>query len=258
VVRGNAPVVFRTADGTVDTAVRTGGGFIRKAYRGELEGINGSGAIVVTNVVAMESYLRSVVANEVPPSWPTEALRAQAVAARTYAMRERADRAGQSFHVYDSTKSQVYPGMQLYDDQWNLVRSYEDARTDAPVSSTTGQYLQSGGIPAFTQFSSSNGGWTAAGFFPYLPRQRDDWDRAATANPYREWTATVSAATVEGRFPAIGALQRIRVVARDGGGEWGGRVTELRLEGSAGTATVSGDTAVRAALGTRSSYFTFG
>jgi SpoIID/LytB domain protein len=257
-VRGNAPVTFRTSDGITDTAIRAGGSFVRKAYRGDIEGVNSGGSIVVTNIVAMEAYLRSVVANEVPPSWPTEALRAQAVAARTYAMRERRDRSDQSFHVYDSTRSQVYPGVRLYDEQWNVVRSYEDGRTDAAVQATAGRFLLSAGVPAFTQFSSSNGGWTAAGSFSYLPQQRDDWDRSATANPYRQWSGSVSAATLESRYPQVGRLIRIRVLERSGGGEWGGRVLRMALEGSSGSVTVSGDTGIRAALGARSSDLAFG
>jgi SpoIID/LytB domain protein len=247
-------VTFRADDGTVDTAVRGSSGFTRKAYRGALEGRRSASSIIVTNVVPLESYLRSVVPNEVPASWPVEALKAQAVAARTYAMRERLDRSGQSFHVYDSTKSQYYPGLFLYDSSWAIVRRYEDTRTDTAVAGTAGFFMMAEGQPALTQFSSSNGGWTARGGAAYLPLQRDDWDRAATANPYREWTRSVSVTRLEGLYPAIGRLTSLRVLERDGGGEWGGRVTKLGIAGSAGTVTVSGDAAVRAALGVPSSY----
>jgi SpoIID/LytB domain protein len=256
-VRGNAPVDFRPTDGTVDTAVRTSGGFVRKEYRGVLEGVNTSGSIAVTNTVPLESYLKSVVPSEVPAAWPAEALRSQAVAARTYALREKYDRAGSAFDVYDSTASQVYLGRRLYDDQWSVVRDYEDPRTDSAVQATAGAVLEYAGVPAFTQFSSSNGGWTASGSHPYLPGQRDDWDRAATANPYREWTDAVTAQTLEARYPQLGRLTRIRVVERDGGGMWGGRIRVLILEGTSGSVSVSGDTQVRAALDTRSSYVAF-
>jgi peptidoglycan hydrolase-like amidase len=115
-----------------------------------------------------------------------------------------------------------------------------------------------GGIPSFTQFSSSNGGWTARGSQPYLPIQADGWDAAAAPNPYLDWTTTVGAAALESRYPSIGTLQAVRVTERDGGGLWGGRVLTVVLEGSAGSVTVSGDGAIRSALGTRSSYLTFG
>ena len=256
-VRAGTPVTFRPTDGTIDTAVRTGSGFIRKGYRGELEGVTISGSVAVTNVVAVEAYLRSVVANEVPAAWPVNALRSQAVAARSYALRERHDRSGNSFHVYDSTRSQVYPGMVLYDDQWRVVRTYENARTDAAVRDTSGVFLEVDGVPAFTQFSSSNGGWTVRGSYAYLPQKQDDWDRAATANPYREWSDTMSASALESRYPQVGTLRRIRILERDGGGEWGGRITKISIDGSAGSVTVSGDLSIRGALGVRSSYLTF-
>ena len=211
----------------------------------------------MTNVVAVEAYLRAVVASEVPAAWPVNALRSQAVAARSYALRERHDRSGNSFHVYDSTRSQVYPGMVLYDDQWRVVRTYENARTDAAVRDTSGVFLEVGGVPAFTQFSSSNGGWTVRGSYAYLPQKQDDWDRAATANPYREWSDTMSASALESRYPQVGTLRRIRILERDGGGEWGGRITKISIDGSAGSVTVSGDLSIRGALGVRSSYLTF-
>jgi SpoIID/LytB domain protein len=256
-VSGGNPVTFRTDDGTIDTAIRRSSGFDRKGYRGSLQGRSASGTVQVINIVAVEDYLRSVVPSEMPPSWPADALRAQAVAARTYALRERNDRSGTAFHVYDSTKSQVYRGQVLYDDQWNAITSYEDLRSDGAVGVTRGRFLTYDGIPAFTQFSSTNGGYTAKGNQPYLPLQPDEWDAAATANPYREWSSAVPASSIEGRYPSIGTLQRIRVTARDGGGDWGGRVTSMVLEGSAGSVTVSGDSDVRSALGVRSSYFAF-
>jgi len=62
---------------------------------------------------------------------------------------------------------------------------------------------------------------------------------------------------LESRYRQIGTLQRLRVVGRDGGGAWGGRITALVLEGSSGSVTLTGDSAIRGAFGTRSSYFTF-
>lgn len=254
-VDGNQPVTFRPSDGTIDTAVRTSSGFTRKGYRGDLEGRRSGSSMAAVNVVPTEEYLRSVVPSEVPTSWSTETLRAQAVAARSYAMRERYDRSGW-FDVYDSTRSQVYKGRVEFDDSWNVTRTYEDSRTDAAVAATAGTYLTYNGIPAFTQFSSSNGGWSAQGSQPYLSIRRDDWDRNATANPYREWQDSVSVSSLESRYSQIGRLERLRVTARDGGGAWGGRITEVVLEGSSGSVTIRGDSAIRSAFGTRSSYFT--
>jgi SpoIID/LytB domain protein len=205
----------------------------------------------------MEDYLRAVVPNEMPSSWPQEALRAQAVAARSYAMREAADRGG-IFDVYDTTASQVYPGARLYDGSWRVTRRYEASSADAAISATAGVHLRYAGRPAFTQFSSSNGGVTSAGSQPYLALRKDPWDASATGNSRLNWTDSVSAASLERSFPQIGRLTRIKVTKREGLGDWGGRVVTMVLEGSRGSVIVSGDSRVRSALGTNSSYLTFG
>jgi peptidoglycan hydrolase-like amidase len=125
----------------------------------------------------------------------------------------------------------------------------------APVA-TGGQVLvDSTGEPAFTQFSSSSGGWSAAGSVPYLASQADPYD-GWDGNPNHDWTRTLRDDAIERGWPSIGDLQEIRVAGRDGGGDWGGRVTSLRLVGSQRSLTVSGDT-VRAVLGLRSTYLTF-
>ncbi len=255
-VNGDRPVVFSPSDGMVDVPRRTSSGFVRKAYRGSIEAHRSGSSVRAVNAVRMEDYLRAVVPNEMPSSWPQEALRAQAVAARTYAMREAEDRGGY-FDVYDTTASQVYAGARLYDGSWRVTRSYEAASTDAAISATRGVHLRYAGRPAFTQFSSSNGGVSAAGTQPYLARRADGWDRAATANSRLNWTDSVSAASLERTFPSIGRLERIRVTSREGLGDWGGRILTMVVQGSRGSVTVSGDSRVRSALGTNSSYLTF-
>jgi SpoIID/LytB domain protein len=236
-------------------ARRLSSGFERKGYRGAVEVHRTGSSTRAVNAVRMEDYLRAVVPNEMPSSWPQEALRAQAVAARTYAMREMEDRAGY-FDVYDTTASQVYPGARLYDGSWRVVRSYEASSADAAIAATAGVHLRYAGRPAFTQFSSSNGGVTATGSQPYLTLRRDPWDAAANTNSRLNWTDSVSAAAIERAFPQIGRLARIRITYREGLGDWGGRVLTMVLEGSRGYVTVSGDSRVRAILGTNSAYLT--
>jgi SpoIID/LytB domain protein len=255
-VDGNRPVAFTPGDGVVDIPRRTASGFERRAYRGAVEIHRSGGTMAAVNVVTLESYLRAVVPNEMPASWPAAALRAQAVAARTYAMREAQDRSG-VFDVFDTTASQVYPGLRLYDGNWRVVRTYEDSRTDRAIAASAGVSLTYGGRPAFTQFSSSNGGVTARGSEPYLRMRTDRWDRSATENSRLTWTDTVSVAALERAHPSIGRLERVRVTQRSGLGDWGGRVLTLVLDGSRGSATVSGDSEVRSLLGTNSSYLTF-
>jgi peptidoglycan hydrolase-like amidase len=138
-----------------------------------------------------------------------------------------------------------------------VVRTYEDARSDTAIQATARVHLRYGGVPAFTQFSASNGGVTAMGSQPYLVRKGDSWDRTA-ANPHRRWTDAISVGSLERRYPSIGRLERVRVTQREGLGDWGGRVLAMTLVGSSGSVTVTGDSQVRSVLGTKSSYLTFG
>ncbi len=103
-------VSFEVPDGMVATI----NGSARRGYRGAVSATRvGSRSVQVVNSLPIEQYLRPVVPAEVSPSWPVEALRAQAVAARSFAAHEALGRADKPFDVYDSTRSQVYPGAAL-------------------------------------------------------------------------------------------------------------------------------------------------
>ncbi|MBA2953946.1 SpoIID/LytB domain-containing protein [Nocardioides sp. MAH-18] len=216
-----------------------------RAYRGRLRtAVTSSGAAVTVNALGIESYLRGVVPLEIPASWSPEAVRAQAVAARTYAAYERAHPRASVFQICDTTSCQVYGG---YDaEHW--------AANEA-IRATRGQVLTTGDGPAFTQFGSSNGGWSAAGSAPYLSAREDPYD-GWTGNPVHTWTVRLDDTAIEKRWPKVGDLTGIAVTSRDGNGEWGGRVRSLTLTGTAGTVVVSGDT-LRSALGLRSTWLTF-
>ena len=216
-----------------------------RAYRGRLRvGVTGSGDRVTVNVLGLDSYLKGVVPLEIPASWTPAAVQAQAVAARTYAAYERRHPQSSAYQICDTGSCQVYGG---YDAEY-------DASNQA-VAVTARQVLLSDGSPAFTQFGSSSGGWTAAGSAPYLPAQRDPYD-GWSGNPVHTWSTRVGDRTIERAWPAIGDLRRITVTERDGNGLWGGRVVALRLSGSTGRVTVSGDS-FRSALGLRSTWLTF-
>ena len=210
-----------------------------REYRGRIRSASpsrGSQARDTVNVLTMDNYLRGVVPLEMPALWSKAAVRAQAVAARTYAAYERAHPRATHYQICDTTSCQVYGG---YD--------AEHPAANAAVDATAGLALQADGGPAFTQFSSSSGGWTAAGSVPYLVAQEDPYDGWA-GNPVHGWSVTFADQAIESRFPAIGNLTRLRVTARDGHGDWGGRVVSLTLVGGKGSTTVSGDTA-RSILG---------
>ncbi|MFC3745344.1 SpoIID/LytB domain-containing protein [Paenibacillus sp. GCM10012306] len=120
----------------------------KRVYRGNLElsGLNGSLAVI--NEVSLEQYLYAVVGGEVSASWPEEALKAQAVAARSYALAQ-----GNKFdvaNVVDTTLSQVYNG----------IGAEAPAITKA-VDATAGEVLKSGGQVIEAVFSSNSGGVTA-------------------------------------------------------------------------------------------------
>ena len=216
-----------------------------RAYRGRLRvGVTSSGERVTVNDLALDNYLKGVVPLEIPASWHADAVRAQAVAARTYAAYERRHPQSSAYQICDTGSCQVYGG---YDAEYPA--------SDQAVDATAHRVLLSGGDPAFTQFGSSSGGWTAAGSVSYLPAQADPYD-GWSGNPVHSWSTRVSDATLEQAWPAVGDLRRITVTGRDGHGDWGGRVGSVVLSGTGGRVTVSGDT-FRSVLGLRSTWVTF-
>ncbi|HEU5038984.1 MAG TPA: SpoIID/LytB domain-containing protein [Nocardioides sp.] len=230
------------AAGNPITLVTPGG---ERAYRGRLRiGVTSSGDRVTVNDVALDNYLKGVVPLEIPASWSPDAVRAQAVAARTYAAYERAHPQSAAYQLCDTWSCQVYGG---YDAEYPA--------SNKAVDETAKQVLLSGGEPAFTQFGSSSGGWTAAGSVSYLPAKKDPYDGWA-GNPVHTWKVALGDGVLERTWPGVGDLRRIAVTQRDGNGDWGGRVSSMTLSGTGGKVTVSGDT-FRSALGLRSTWVTF-
>jgi SpoIID/LytB domain protein len=217
-----------------------------RAYRGRLRAAApsaGSAARDTVNTLSLENYLRGVVPLEMPALWSPAAVRSQSIAARTYAAYERAHPRAGHYQICDTTSCQVYGGY-----------SAEHPAANDAVDATRGQVLLSGGNPAFTQFSSSSGGWTSAGSFSYLPAKSDPYD-AWSGNPVHSWSTDVIDTRLESAWPAIGNLTRI-ATTRDGNGDWGGRLRTVTLTGTRGRVQVSGDT-FRAELGLRSTWMTF-
>ena len=197
------------------------------------------------NVLSMDDYVKGVVPREMPASWQSAAVQAQAVAARTYASWEREAHPTRSYQTCDTTSCQVYGGV-----------AAEDSRSNEAVDATAGKVLTYQGKPAFTQFGSSSGGWTAAGSMPYLVAKADKYDGFA-GNPVHSWTTSVAATAVERAWPAVGKLRRVLVTKRDGNGEWAGRVESMTLQGSRSDVEVSGYS-FRSALGLRTNWFRLG
>jgi SpoIID/LytB domain protein len=226
--------------GTVKLAMPDGS---TRTYSGKLAlRFNGSSAITVS-YNSMETYLRSVVPAEMPASWSAEALKAQAVAARTYAAKERASKpAGAAYDICDTSSCQVFKD--------NSVRY---ATSDAAIKATANKVVQYKGALALTQFSSSNGGWSAGSLeYSYLSAKKDPYD------PVRTWTKTISAATIQKAYPTIGTFTSIQITGRIDVGPYNGmgRATTVAITGSAGSVTVTGGT-FKSKFGLKETLFSF-
>ena len=215
-----------------------------RAYRGSIIANRATPtSITPVSVLPMESYLRAVVPAEMPSTWHPNALAAQAVAARSYANYNRAHvGAGQTWDTCDTTACQMYSGVPV-----------EKVSASAAVAATAGQTLTYLGRSTFTQFSASNGGWSSVGSVPYLVARVDPYDGAMT-NGVNAWTKRITVASIQARWPSIGSYRQLRIISRDGHGQWGGRVLTAAIVGSAGTVNLTG-VELRLALGLRSTWF---
>ena len=230
----SGPVTFEPAGGGTTAVVTTG-----RAYRGTVTALAREGFRLV-NAVDIEDYLRGL--GEVPAGWPMAALRTQAVAARTYALRSVGGGQPLGYDICDDTRCQVYLGV-----------TAESPRTTAAARETRGEVVTYRGALADTFYSANAGGVTATpaeGFggsttIPYLP--------GGTRAPggLRPYTLTVSPQDVARRLGYGGRLDAV-VISQKGPS---GRATRLRLEGSAGVVEIPGITAQRR-LGLRSNLFT--
>lgn len=236
-----SPAVFSSPAGLVNVKLANG---TKRAYRGSIYANRATSTSVTSvSVLSMESYLRAVVPAEMPASWHPNAVRVQAVAARSYANYDRAHAtAGRTWDTCDTTSCQMYSGVPA-----------ENGASDAAVAATVGQTLTYGGAAAFTQFGAANGGWAAAGSQPYLAARADPYD-GDIPNNANSWTASIKVASIQARWPSIGTYRRLRIVSRDGHGQWGGRVLMAAIDGSKGSVVVTGAT-IRSAFGLRSDWF---
>jgi SpoIID/LytB domain protein len=221
--------------GTVTTRRGSTTVIYRGQVRGTLIGSAGAESLVPVVALPMEDYLRSVVPNESPASWPAAALSAQAVAARSYAEYHRryAPSSSAWYDVWDDTRSQVFPGTKV----GSSTKEY--ATSDAAVRATAGTVLTYSGRVALTMFSSSNGGYSASGGQPYLTPVKDTWD-AVSDNPNHTWTTTVPISRIESAYPSVGRLSALRITSRTGLGAEGGRVLGITVQGSSGSVSTTG------------------
>jgi stage II sporulation protein D len=222
-------------DAPVDQALRLNGtsvpGIRNGLYRGSLL-ISASGSgLVAVNALDLEDYVRGVVSAESPSAWPTEALKAQAVAARTYAITSHAG--GAVFDQYADTRSQVYRGV-----------AAETPNTDAAVAATKGQVVTYAGQPVTTYFFSTSGGETESVENSFVGSQPKPWLKAVedpfdSVSPKHRWGPyRFTAAQVQRKLHRYlqGRFKRIKVVQRG----VSPRVVRAQVVGTGGVTDVTG------------------
>jgi stage II sporulation protein D len=216
-----------------------------------------SAPVTPVNDVTLEQYLQGVVPRESPAWFAPEALKAQAVAARSYAL-STLKPASSPYDICDSESCQVYGGEQVRTAA-GAVTELQQASTIAAVQATAGEIREYQGDAAFTQFSSSNGGWSATGSKPYLQAHEDFWSSPAGKvgqDTVAAWTTTLPVSAVAARCAPGGSLRSMTITKRDGNGRWGGRIQELVLHCSTGDTTLSGTSVARFGGALRSSWWT--
>jgi stage II sporulation protein D len=214
-------------------------------YRGALEAVaNESGELNVVNALAVDNYVKGVIPNESPPSWPMAELKAQAVASRSFALTAGVE--GDGYDLYSDTRSQVYKGLES-----------EYTTSDEAEEQTAGQVLMYEGNIAETLFSACSGGKTESmenvfgTAVPYLVGVPDPYDGLC---PLHEWTLNLSGPEMTQKLSGLldGALKKV-VITKTG---YSPRIIEAKLYGTAGVTSVTGEQ-LEVALSGYSTWMTF-
>jgi stage II sporulation protein D len=244
----SATGTVRVTGHMIATAGRAGS---QRAYRGSFILQPDARTFTVVNSVPLEQYLRGVVPREMPSVWPTQAIAAQAVAARTYAQRVRVhSRANhRSVDICDDARCQVYGGAARRDGAGQPWRRLETPRTDSVIAHTAGRILTYRGHAILAEYSSSTGGSTINGGQPYLRPVNDPADRIS---PFHAWAREVTASEIEAAFPDIGSFRGLRVTRRSHH-----RIEAITIIGSHAAARATG-ARFQARLGLRSRWFRVG
>jgi stage II sporulation protein D len=217
-------------------------------YRGALEVVpteSDAGSLNVVDAVSVDQYVKGVIPNESPASWPQAALRAQAVAARSYALSVQVS--GNDFDLYDDTSSQVYDGL-----------SSETEASNEAADATRGQVVMYGGKIAETFFSACSGGHTESVqnvFFgppvPYLVGVPDPFDGAC---PLHSWELSFGGPEISSKLGTYldGRLKRIVITKRG----VSPRIVWAKLVGTGGITMIRGDQ-LESALGAYDRWMSF-
>lgn len=216
-------------------------------YRGYIILTNKNGTIQVVNEVDIEEYLYSVIGKEMSPSWHIEALKAQAICARTYAINNWNKYASKGFNLCATQMSQVYPGI-----------ASETESTVRAVEETRGQIVKYNGRIAETFFYSSSGGKTAdvkyvwGSSFPYLVCVDDPYEDEKESSSV--WSVTFTKADIQKKLSNagvdVGNVKKVYVDASDNG-----TVYRVIIEGDKGDYVVKNER-TRTFFGVKSQYYT--
>lgn len=186
----------------------------KKKYRGNFTIYAQGGELLVVNRIPLEEYLYGVLPSEIPPTWDPEALRAQAVAARTFALYQKSKSKDNRWDLESTVTSQVYNGL-----------SKEDPRTNKAVNDTSAKviYYNNSLIEAF--FHSNSGGRTASseevwgGKYSYLVPVDDEY---ASEGSHFKWDAVISKSKIEAALDAAGKntgpVQSLSIIERSNSG----------------------------------------
>ena len=215
-------------------------------YHGNLELRPAGGRLMAVNAVSLDKYVQGVVPGEMPSSWHPEALKAQAVAARSYAL--ATDKGQPYFDHYPDTRSQVYRGV-----------TGEATSTNTAVRATAGEVVKYDGETAITYFFSTSGGETenvenvfyGGNPLPYLRGVKDPTDRIS---PKHRWTLRYSQSGLQSRLRRYvrGRLKAVKVRKRG----VSPRIVSADVIGSRGRVRVSGSN-LRQALGANDNWMSF-
>ena len=230
-ISNNKSLIIRSSD-------RRGIWINSKRYSGQINIVFRNNKIFVINVLGVEKYLNSVVGSEMPHKWHIEALKAQAIASRTYALKKTNNGlydidSTQTNQVYNGLESSTFKTRRAVRETRSLVITYKNKLINALFHSSSGGMTE-----------NSEAVWSDP--YPYLVTVKD-FDQK---NPKIRWNKEVSKSELKEIFPIIGGIQQIEVLNITETG----RIKNLKITGSLGEKVITGKE-FRSKLGLKSTLF---
>ncbi|MBI3753743.1 MAG: SpoIID/LytB domain-containing protein [Deltaproteobacteria bacterium] len=204
-----------------------------RPFRGKIDVIKDGNGLLVVNELPLEFYVAGLINHEISSKWPIEAVKAQAVIARTYALYQKKKRGKGLYHMEATVTDQVYAGS-----------TAEDDRSLYAVKETVGEVVTYDGEPALTVYHSNGGGMTEdpqnvwGKDYPYLKQVESPFDKDA---PNFFWTLNISPQAVEAALKNVGyqvsGVQDITPLYTTNSG----RVAKIRVRHGSGELEMSGE-----------------